>query len=830
VAGLKVEVSANVARIAQDMEAVARTVESQLARVDAFIEKSKIAFGALGASALVGFSFEAITEKINGAIEAAGQLENLAARTGATVEGLSSLAAVARLSGTDTEQLATGLTKLDKSLSALNADSPKSVAAFASIGLSAKDFIGLSADQAFQKVAVAMAGYADGVEKTAAAQLIFGKAGAALIPVLRDTAEAGDLVAVVTAKQAHEAEEYEKTLRKLTLATDSVFRQIGLAAVPAMESFARAMLEATSGADSLNSSVKTLAADNSITTWAEGAAKTIAFVVDAFDGVGRVVLLVGHSLGATAAQAVALVHGDFAAIAEIEKADQEYGDSLLNKPLFSDRLATQFAERQRLEAQQGPPEYLKNKPAIGGSATEAGDAKAVLDQALKTLQAFIAAENDLLKQRDDQLKRLYDDNRLSIHDYFAGLQTDQEKHLAEVFNAYEREIAAVNDYIAHAETKKEKDAGYLRVLELQAQQSRAIQTEGAALAKITDEDARATEAYTARVLALNVQLLTQQGHLAEAARLQAADASLKFRQRAALEPGGADVLAGIDASDKAKTDAGAINDLKNQAALIEERLATTVGRTNLEVSTGHISELDGLARTDVARRAQIAQLEQIADNYLQIAATVNDQGKSTAAAEAFKLKIDELAASTDSLGKKFNDVFETDFATGLDKVIQGTESVTQAFRSMFNSIFAQLSQMASKDLAKQIFGGGSEGGSAGGGGLIGGLVGLLGGAGATGEGLGGGIGEWLDLAALSLGFQSGTPYVPKDMLARVHEGERIIPADENNSYSSGGGAWAGGNTTIHVHMPAGQPVTRESMALTGAAAARALAVSHARNN
>jgi len=798
------------------MQAIASTVEAQLSRIDAFLERTKGAFAALGAGALVGFGLEEIADKINAAIEATAGLENLAARTGATVEGLSALAAVARLSGTDTEQLATGLTKLDKSISALAADTPKAVAAFAAIGLSAKDFVGLSADQAFAKVAVAMSGYADGVEKTAAAQLIFGKAGAALIPVLRDTAEAGDLVATTTARQAHEAEEYEKTLRRLTLATDSVFRAIGAQIVPAFDAFARAMLQTTTSADGLNASIKTMAADGSIRSWAEESAIAVAHVVDAFDGLWRVVKATGTLLGAFAAS---VAHGFKLSATEGLGADI---DAIFQKQTFADKVRAQIEAAHKRDAEPLPPP----KPTIDlGAATAGGDQKALLDQALKTEQAFISAENDLLKQRDEQLKRLYDDNRLSIHDYFAGLQSDQEKHITEVSNAYDREIAAVENFILHAETKKEQDAGNLRVLELQAQQSRAIQAEGAALAKITDEQARATEAYTAKVSALNVQLLIQQGRLAEAARLQAEDTDRKFKQRAALEPGGAGIVAEIDASERYKTALGGINEKKDEAALIEERLATTIGRVNLSVSTGQISELEGLARTDAARRAEIDQLEKIADDQIRIAQTVNDNGRSLAAAEAFKLKIDQLAASTDSLAKKFTDMEQSAFGTELDKVIQRTESVTQAFKNMFASIFSQLSQLASKNIAQQLFGGASGGGGGGGGGL-GSLISSLG----LGDlAAGGSYGSFSDALAgiFGGGFAEGTPYVPRDMLARVHEGERIVPADENNSYS---GATFGGSTTVHVHMPAGVEITRQSATLVGAAAARQVSIASRRNN
>jgi hypothetical protein len=805
---LVVEIGANVAKFSSDMQAVRKSAEDSAKSIDQAFTNVKHTIASIAEVTGIALAFEAVKNSIEGAIDAAANLENLAARTGAAVEGLSALAAIAKLSGTDTEQLAVGLTKLDKTLSALSADSPKAVAAFASIGLSAKDFVGLSADQAFQKVAVSMARYADGVEKTAAAQLIFGKSGAALIPVLRDTAEAGDLVAVVTAKQAHEAEEYEKTLRKLHLATDSVFRQIGLAALPAMEAFAKAMLEASTSANGLNANVKSLADDGSINTWAESSAKAIAFVVDAFDGVARAFQIVGKGLGALGASAIASLHGEFSQAKQIVNDFASDAEAILGKEQFSAKLTRQLEAARKAAAQAGPPAWLANKPTIAGATTGGGDDKALLDQQLKTMQGFIQAENDLLKQRDEQLKRLYDDNRLSIHDYFAGLQADQEKHITEVSNAYDKEIAAVQDYIKHAELKKEKDAGELKILELQAQQSRAIQAEGAALAKILDEQTRATEIYTAKVAALNVQLLIQQGRTAEAAQIQVESADRAFRARLTAEGniGGLGQLGQVEQIIVAEK---ALNDQKSKAAVIEETLNTKIGYVNLAVKTGQIGELEGLARTDAARRAQIDQLERIADEYLRIAHTINDGGRSVAAAEAFKLKIDELAAATDTLGGLFRDMFEKTFAGEFAKVIDGTESISKAFRNMANSIFQQLSQIAAQDIATKIFGTGGAVASTSGGGFLSGAFDWL------GKLFGGGKAEGGAVSA-------GSAYLVGE------RGPELFMPGRSGSVAAAGNF--GGSTTVHVHMPAGVPVTRESASLAGAAAARALAVAHARNN
>jgi hypothetical protein len=51
---------------------------------------------------------------------------------------------------------------------------------------------------------------------------------------------------------------------------------------------------------------------------------------------------------------------------------------------------------------------------------------------------------------------------------------------------------------------------------------------------------------------------------------------------------------------------------------------------------------------------------------------------------------------------------------------------------------------------------------------------------------------WIDAGGLS--FAVGTDYVPRDMIAQIHKGERIVPAAENRM---GGG---GGDVNIHVNL------------------------------
>ena len=78
----------------------------------------------------------------------------------------------------------------------------------------------------------------------------------------------------------------------------------------------------------------------------------------------------------------------------------------------------------------------------------------------------------------------------------------------------------------------------------------------------------------------------------------------------------------------------------------------------------------------------------------------------------------------------------------------------------------------------------------------GGATAGAGGAAAAGGGLFSGIGSLLKGFGLP-GFDVGTNYVPRDMPAFIHQGERIVPAADNRALMGAlnGGARGGGNTT-----------------------------------
>ena len=256
--------------------------------------------GAASAAAIgLGTYFVSLAKQT---MEAQAALKSMSEVTGASVEGLSAIRGVAKLAGTDMEAVAGGMTKLAKNVSTGGDEIEKGLKA---IGLSLKDLQGLKTDEQFTKVAQAMGHYADGAGKTAAAQIILGKSGAQLLPLMKDLAEAGDLVAKVTMNQAKEADDLEKNIKRLTMAKEAWKKVVGAELVPVLDDVVRVMLTLQTQSNGTLDVTKKLAADGSIRTWAQDAALGVAYVVDTAKTAAQVFKVMGLAAIAVGADVMA---------------------------------------------------------------------------------------------------------------------------------------------------------------------------------------------------------------------------------------------------------------------------------------------------------------------------------------------------------------------------------------------------------------------------------------------------------------------------------------------------------------------------------------------
>lgn len=365
IAKLSIDLETRLASFEKDLKQMSSLSEATAGNIGKAFTGLTVVFAGLAGALSVG----AIKQAFDSYVQGAAAMDDMAEITGSTVEKVSALANVAKVSGTDMGLLEGGLVKLAKAVTLAGDESSDAGAAFKALNLDPKELGAVDTADQLKIVAERLAEYEDGAAKTALATTLLGKSGAQLLPYLKDLASTGDLVSKVTAEQAAQAEEYEKNLKRLGVAQNEVVRIISAELVPAANVLVKTFVDVLNGTDGVRGATKVLADDGSIQSWATSAVRAAGFVVDAFDGVVRVVQAVGKTIGAAAAQAAAVAQGNFAGAKAIGGEWLADLDKLAEKPLFSKRLEENITAMQKLG---GAADVTRKKLKFSGGYGGAG--------------------------------------------------------------------------------------------------------------------------------------------------------------------------------------------------------------------------------------------------------------------------------------------------------------------------------------------------------------------------------------------------------------------------------------------------------------------------
>lgn len=268
-------------------------------------------------------------------------LNDAADATGASVENISKLEAVARRNGASVQVVTDLVSKLNQALNSAKPDSAQS-RALKQIGLEASALRQLDPAEAVQAVAKALAGFEENGAKARVSQLLLGEEAKRFAPLLRDIARAGDVSATVTSRQADEAARFSKGLQALEADLQDTARAMALTLLPSINQLFAVL---KGGPGLLN---QTLAVPLQ-TLGVLGA--NVAFV---FRGVG-------NEIGGIAAQAAALARGDFSQVRTIGEIMRS--DAKLAREEF-DRLERQLLRLGTVPTADYSNEGRNNAPAL----------------------------------------------------------------------------------------------------------------------------------------------------------------------------------------------------------------------------------------------------------------------------------------------------------------------------------------------------------------------------------------------------------------------------------------------------------------------------------
>jgi hypothetical protein len=178
---LTIDLKANTASFSQSMDKMSSLSAKTANDIKRSLEKIAVAGVAMAGALATG-----TVAMIKGALDSADAMGKMAQAAGTTVETLSTLNYAAQLSNVATEQLVKGLEKLSVSAFKAQNGNVQLERIFGKLGVTTTDATGKLKDSGIlmEQVAVKFAKMGDSSGKTALAVALFGKAGAAMIPML----------------------------------------------------------------------------------------------------------------------------------------------------------------------------------------------------------------------------------------------------------------------------------------------------------------------------------------------------------------------------------------------------------------------------------------------------------------------------------------------------------------------------------------------------------------------------------------------------------------------------------------------------------------------
>lgn len=241
IATLTVDLVAKLGAIEQDLGRLGTVAQRQADQISGAFAGVRSTLAGLGVATTIGGMVAAFKT----AADALDRLNDAADATGASIESLSKLENVARRNGAGIELVEGAVLRMNKALNASDEEGKGAAAVLKALGLNAEELKRQDPAIALQKVAVAFNQFERDGNLARAAQELFGKSIAEVAPFLKDLAEAGTLNATVTARQAEEAEKFNKSIFALQANIGNLARAITADLLPPVNRAIEQMAEGT---------------------------------------------------------------------------------------------------------------------------------------------------------------------------------------------------------------------------------------------------------------------------------------------------------------------------------------------------------------------------------------------------------------------------------------------------------------------------------------------------------------------------------------------------------------------------------------------------------
>jgi hypothetical protein len=667
---------------------------------------------------------EKFAEFFKSTLEGAEALDRLKNQTGLSTAAIQVYRQAARETGIDQETVNNALTKFTVNVGKAGIGSKGASQALSDLGISVRDFSKLSPDQQLAAVAEKLAAIPDPARRARDEVALFGKAGVSLDQTLIKVGKEG-------------MEPFLKHLQDLGvfLDTDSIeairganesFRNMGDTIKGLATQFLTGLVPGMAAAADELSRVTNSDGVSGLKKVGEAVGYAFRLVVNALEHTGNNIaaLIVKtqiffSSIGSqiknifNPAEVKRLAQQAQAAIDEVSAENERR-----NKEA-DDRLNAQPEKPKIVDAKTG------DEGAVGAQAAALAKARlslleARLDNELKLYNAHAV----LVRETDRQA---YQDGQISLTEYYA-------RRAAQINGALDREIATlrakraavagtavdINDPVGEINKQKQLDSLKTEIHVKELQRVAELQAN-------TNEQSNSQRKLYEDTLKAEERLLTIAGKKTEAARLKLAldiaDMDAQLRKGGVSDSDRAGAEATVAGQGTAQID---FTEKSAQAQAALAQLETARKGIENQVRDGELFSIDAAQKIVALDKERLPALQANAAAMTELAkATGNADDVSKA--EAYKQKIDAIAASTNQLGIQTAQLkagVESAVGAGINKfltdAVSNTHTLKQSFVDMGLAMLQTLEQVAIKMLEtaalKSLFGAAAlaDGGAVGG--------------------------------------------------------------------------------------------------------------------